>query len=90
MFYLIFKLVPQGFVSPKVSLISSLTAAVLYEILKFLFLIYLVSFANYQKVYGAYAAFVAIIFWLYYSSLTFVIGAEVGQLYKEKKLIKQD
>lgn len=90
MFYLIFKLVPQGFVSQKVCLISSITAAVLYETLKYLFLFYLVSFANYQKVYGAYAAFVAIIFWLYYSSLTFVIGAEVGQLYKEKKLIKQD
>jgi membrane protein len=89
MFYLIFKLVPQGYVSQKVALISSATAAILYEALKFLFILYLVSFANYQKVYGAYAAIVAVIFWLYYSSLTFVIGAEAGQLYKEKKLIKE-
>ncbi len=88
MFYLIFKLVPQGFVSQKVALISSITASVLYEALKYLFIVYLVSFANYQRVYGAYAAIVAVIFWLYYSSLTFVIGAEAGQLYKEKKLIK--
>jgi len=88
MFYLIFKLVPQGFVSQKVALISSITASVLYEALKYLFIVYLVSFANYQRVYGAYAAIVAVIFWLYYSSLTFVIGAETGQLYKEKKLIK--
>lgn len=90
MFYLIFKLVPQGFVSHKIALISSFTAAILYEGLKYLFLVYLISFANYQKVYGAYAAIVAIIFWLYYSSLTFVIGAEAGQLYKEKKLIKSN
>jgi membrane protein len=89
MFYLIFKLVPQGYVSQKVALISSVTAAVLYELLKYLFIFYLVSFANYQKVYGTYAAMVAVIFWLYYSSLTFVIGAEMGQLYKEKKLIKE-
>jgi membrane protein len=88
MFYLIFKLVPQGYVSQKVALISSITAAILYEALKFLFLVYLISFADYQKVYGAYAAIVAVVFWLYYSSLTFVIGAEAGQLYKEKKLIK--
>jgi membrane protein len=88
MFYLIFKLVPQGFVSQKVALISSITAAGLYEALKYLFIFYLLSFANYQRVYGAYAAIVAVIFWLYYSSLTFVIGAEAGQLYKEKKLIK--
>lgn len=90
MFYLIFKLVPQGYVSHKIALISSITAAVLYEALKYLFLVYMLSFANYQRVYGAYAAIVAIIFWLYYSSLTFVIGAEAGQLYKEKKLIKSD
>jgi len=89
MFYLIFKLVPQGYVSQKVALISSLTAAVLYEALKYLFIFYLVSFANYQRVYGTYAAIVAVIFWLYYSSLTFVIGAETGQLYKEKKLISE-
>lgn len=90
MFYLIFKLVPQGYVSPKIALISSVTASILYEGLKYVFIVYLLSFANYQKVYGAYAAVVAIIFWLYYSSLTFVIGAEAGQLYKEKKLIKSD
>ena len=89
MFYLIFKLVPQGFVSQKVALISSITAAILYETLKYIFIFYLVSFANYQRVYGAYAAIVAVIFWLYYSSFTFVIGAEMGQLYKEKKLIKE-
>ncbi len=89
MFYLIFKLVPQGYVSQKVALISSITAAVLYEALKYLFIFYLVSFANYQRVYGTYAAIVAVIFWLYYSSLTFVIGAETGQLYKEKKLISE-
>ena len=88
MFYLIFKLVPQGFINQKVAIISSATAAILYETLKFLFLLYLISFANYQRVYGAYAAIVAVIFWLYYSSLTFVIGAETGQLYKEKKLLQ--
>jgi membrane protein len=90
MFYLIFKLVPHGYVSQKVALISSFTAAILSESIKFLFLIYLISFADYQKVYGAYAAIVAVIFWLYYSSLTFVIGAETGQLYKEKTLIKEN
>jgi membrane protein len=88
MFYLIFKLVPHGYVNQSVAVISSVTAAILSESIKFLFLIYVISFANYQKVYGAYAAIVAVIFWLYYSSLTFVIGAEAGQLYKEKRLIK--
>ena len=89
MFYLIFKLVPEGFVNSTVAVISSITAAVLSESLKYLFLLYLLFFADYQRIYGAYAAIVAVIFWIYYSSFTFVVGAEIGQLYKEKKLISQ-
>lgn len=87
MFYLIFKLVPQGYVNPKVAFISALSSSILSELLKSAFIVYVVSFANYQKIYGTYSAVVAVIFWLYYSSLTFVIGAEIGQLYREKELI---
>jgi membrane protein len=86
MFYLIFKLVPYGKINNKIIIISSITSAVLNTALKYLFVLYLVTFANYQKVYGAYAAIIGLIFWIYYSSFTFVLGAETGQLYREKTL----
>lgn len=88
MFYLIYKLVPNGKINTKIALISAIVGAFLWELLKNLFTYYLLNFANYAAVYGTYAAIVALIFWIYYSSFVFVLGAEVGQLYNEKKLIQ--
>lgn len=88
MFYVIYRLVPHGKINNKVVLISSLSTTLLWETLKLIFTAYLVNFSNFTVVYGAYAALVASIFWVYYSSVTFVLGAEIGQLYMEKRLIK--
>lgn len=88
MFYLIYKLVPNGKINTKIALISAGVGAFLWEVLKNLFTYYLLNFANYTAVYGTYAAIVALIFWIYYSSFVFVVGAEVGQIYNEKKLIQ--
>ncbi len=88
MFYTIYMLVPHGKINYKVVIVSSVSSTIMWEILKFAFTMYLVYFSNFTKVYGAYAAIVAVIFWIYYSSTTFVIGAEIGQLYHEKKLLK--
>jgi membrane protein len=88
MFYLIYKIVPHGKIKNNIVIISALSTTILWEILKFIFTFYLVNFSNFTAVYGAYAAIVAVIFWIYYSSTTFVIGAEIGQLYHEKELLK--
>ena len=88
MFYLIHKIVPHGKIGNKVVLVSSFSSTIMWELLKIAFTIYLVNFSNFTAVYGAYAAIVAVIFWIYYSSFTFVLGAEIGQLYNEKILLK--
>jgi membrane protein len=87
MFYIIYKLVPHGKINNKVVLTSSVTSTISWELLKILFTVYLINFSNFTAVYGAYAALVAVIFWIYYSSFTFVLGAEIGQLYTERKLL---
>jgi membrane protein len=88
MFYIIHKIVPHGQVKKKTATIASLSSAIMFELLKHLFTIYLVSFSNFAAVYGAYAAIVSVIFWIYYSSFIFVLGAEIGQLYHERKLLR--
>ncbi len=88
MFYMIFKLVPHGKIETDTALIAAFSTSVMNESLKHLFVFYLTSFASYQKVYGAYAAIAGIIFWIYYSSFTFVLGAEIGQLHSERKHLK--
>lgn len=88
MFWVIHRLVPHGKINNRVVLISSLSSTILWEGLKILFTAYLVNFSDFTAVYGAYAAIVAVVFWIYYSSVIFVIGAELGQLFIEKRLIK--
>ncbi len=88
MFYTIYKIVPHGKIPNRVVIVSSVSSTLMWEILKFVFTLYLVHFSNFTAVYGAYAAIAAVIFWVYYSSTTFVLGAEIGQLYHEKILLK--
>jgi membrane protein len=88
MFYTVYRIVPHGKISNKIVLVSSISSTLMWEILKFGFTQYLVHFSNFTAVYGAYAAIAAVIFWVYYSSTTFVLGAEIGQLYHEKILLK--
>jgi membrane protein len=87
MYYIIHRIVPHGQVRRDTARIAAGSTAVMFEILKYLFTFYLVSFSNFSAVYGAYAALVSIIFWIYYSSYIFVLGAEIGQLYNERKLL---
>ncbi|HEY3250788.1 MAG TPA: YihY/virulence factor BrkB family protein, partial [Ignavibacteria bacterium] len=87
MFFIIYRIVPHGQVSKRVALVSAISSAVMFEILKHLFTLYLVSLSNFAAVYGAYAALVSVVFWIYYSSFIFVLGAEIGQLYNEKRIL---
>jgi uncharacterized BrkB/YihY/UPF0761 family membrane protein len=33
--------------------------------------------------------FAVITFWLYYSSVVFLLGAQIAQLYRERKILKK-
>ncbi len=38
---------------------------------------------NLQQIYGTYVMVVMIGLWIYYSSLVFILGAIIGQVYRE-------
>lgn len=88
MFYIVLRILPEGKVNTKTALLSSFWCSILWEILKIGFTIYLVRFSNYAAVYGTYAAIVVLILWIYFSAVVFVIGAEIGQIYNEKNILK--
>lgn len=81
MFYVLYKYIPTIKIPWKAVFISSLFSSILFEILKYIFTLYILKFSNFGKVYGTYAAFAASLFWLYYISVIFVLGAEIGHLY---------
>jgi membrane protein len=68
---------------------SALWAAILWEAAKQLFGYYLYHSSSFGKIYGTYALVVVVAFWIYYSSVVFIVGAEIGQLFQERVIMKE-
>jgi membrane protein len=86
-FYLMYYLIPKVKLSRKVIFISSISAAVLWEAAKLLFGYYVSEIASLGKIYGVYALVVIIASWIYYTAIVFIVGAQIGQLYRERNTV---
>jgi membrane protein len=86
-FYLMYYLIPKVKLPGKVIFISSIWAAVFWEAAKLLFGFYISEIASVSKIYGVYALVVVIASWIYYTAIVFIVGAEIGQLYRERRSI---
>jgi membrane protein len=65
-------------------MVSAFWAALLWEAAKQLFGYYLYHFSSFGKIYGTYALVVVVAFWIYFSSVVFIVGAEIGKLFQER------
>ncbi len=83
-FMFIYWLIPYRKMNPKVVLVSALAASVLWESARQIFGFYLANIVTLKMVYGAYVLIVVIAFWIYYTAIVFILGAEIGQLYRER------
>ncbi len=84
-FVVLYITVPVRKLGKKATLVSAMWAAILWEIAKQGFGFYLHHFTTFGRIYGTYALVVVVAFWIYYSSIVFIIGAEIGRLYSERK-----
>ncbi len=89
MFYLFYKFIPYGKLGPRVSFVSALWATILWEIARMIFGYYVVNFLALNKLYGTFLFFAVLMFWIFYASIVFLLGAEVGQLYRERKEMRE-
>lgn len=87
-FIVLYLTVPVKKLRNKSTIMSALWAAILWEAAKQLFGYYIYHSSSLGKIYGAYALVVVVAFWIYYSSVVFIIGAEIGKLFEERFLIK--
>jgi len=83
LFFILYYFVPYAKLGIVPAAISASVAAVFWEIARQLFGYYLTHAAALDRVYGAYIFVVAVVLWVYYSALMFILGAEIGQLYRE-------
>jgi membrane protein len=84
-FFIMYYLVPQAKLPFKAVILSSFSAAVLWKLAQYFFGLYITNVVSLKQVYGAYMLVIVIAFWIYYTSMVFIVGAEIGQLYREKK-----
>jgi membrane protein len=89
MFYIIYRYIPDS-KPPKVAgIISTITTTTLWVISGKVFALYLSRFSAIGTIYGPYAFILVLLFWIYYSSVIFVIGAIFGQAYWERQKLKE-
>ncbi len=86
LFSWLYKFVPTVKISKRGVRFGAFWAALLWEIAKQIFGFYIYNFATYGKIYGTYALAVVIAFWIYYSAVVFIVGAEMGKLFYDKNI----
>lgn len=88
MFFFLYKFIPYRRMRTKTAFYAALGASVLWELAKQGFRLYLFNVVDLSKVYGSFGLLFALVFWVYYSCIVFILGAEMGwvwQLRSSKK-----
>jgi len=83
-FAVLYRFVPVVKIRKRAVFFGAIWAGILWESAKHIFGYYLYHFATYGKIYGAYALIIVVAFWIYYSSMVFIIGAEMGKLFHDR------
>lgn len=85
MFLILYRFIPQKGITFRAAAVSSLTTTVLWVVLGRAFRWYLLTFGSFGQLYGTYAFILVLLIWTYYSSIVFIFGAIVGQLFRERR-----
>ncbi|MBU1099812.1 MAG: YihY/virulence factor BrkB family protein [Bacteroidetes bacterium] len=83
-FFFSYYLIPYENLQKRVPLVAALWATVLWEAARSLFGYYVFDFLLHNKIYGAFILIAVVAFWIFYSSVLFIIGAEIGRLYRDR------
>ncbi|MBM4170499.1 MAG: YihY/virulence factor BrkB family protein [Ignavibacteria bacterium] len=84
MLFALYYLIPYEKLPKRVALLSAIWTTVLWEFARSIFGYYVQYFLGSSALYGAFVLIIVILFWVFYSSCIFIIGAEIGQLYRER------
>jgi membrane protein len=88
LFYLLYRYAPARRLSRGALIVASLSATILFELARWAFNWYVAFAYETLALYGVLGGLMFFFFWLYYASLVFVIGAEIGFAYEQTRLLK--
>lgn len=90
LFFAMYYLIPYEKLGKRVAAVSAFWTTLFWEVARIIFGYYINNMLRTNPFYGAFVLIIAILFWLYYSSCLFIVGAEIGQLYRERKNLNPD
>lgn len=82
MFFFLYKFIPYRRIDTKTAIYAALGASILWELAKQGFRLYLFDLVDLSKVYGSFGLLFALVFWVYYSCIVFILGAEMGWVWR--------
>ena len=77
-FYVFYRFAPARTLHRSTLFIASFSATILFELARWAFAWYVAFASDALAVYGALAGLMLFFFWLYYASMIFVLGAQIG------------
>jgi membrane protein len=80
MFFFVYRYVPDRWIPRQDAAVAAFFSSVLFELAKQAFIAYLAEFARFMELYGSFTNLVVIAFWVYYSSIVFILGGELGRI----------
>lgn len=80
MFYFVYRYAPDRWIPRTDAAIAALFSSVLFEVAKQVFVAYLSEFGRFLKLYGSFTNLVIVAFWVYYSSIVFILGGELARI----------
>lgn len=80
MFYFVYRYAPDRAIPRQDAAIAALFSGVLFELAKVLFIAYLSEFGRFMRLYGSFTNLVIVSFWVYYSSIVFILGGELARI----------
>ena len=85
LFYVFYRYAPARTLSRRALLVASLSATILFELARWGFAWYVAFAYETLALYGFLGGLMFFFFWLYYASLVFVLGAEMGFAYEQTR-----
>ena len=85
LFYTLYRFSPDETISRRGLVVAALTGAAMFSLSKWAFSWYVTLAQANTLIYGALAGFVFYNLWLFYTSIVFIIGAEVGWVFDRER-----
>ena len=87
LFYVLYRFQPAETISLRALVVASLTGTLLFQLAKWGFALYVGIAQQSLELYGALGGLMFLFVWLYYASVVFIIGAEVGWAYDRQRAV---